>query len=293
MKIGFFAIGIGPLTQPELVKTVAVTTDRLGFSTLWAPEHVVLLAEYASHYPYSAGEFPMPVETPFGDPFTMLTYAAALTSKIRLATGICLVPEHNPLVLAKTVATADRLSGGRLVLGTGIGWLAEEFEAIGIPWERRAHRTREYIEAMRLLWSSEQASYSGEFVNFHGVLSYPKPARDGRVPVWFGGESGPALRRVAEYGDGWIGFNLSPDEAAPKIKRIEELLKANGRKRSEVEIGVSPYNKPMKPDDLKRYRDAGADEVALVVFDMPSTEREIIARLEQLAREFVEPAAKL
>lgn len=293
MKIGFFAIGIGPLTQPELVKTVAVTTDRLGFSTLWAPEHVVLLAEYASHYPYSAGEFPMPVETPFGDPFTTLTYAAALTSKIRLATGICLVPEHNPLVLAKTVATADRLSDGRLILGTGIGWLAEEFEAIGIPWERRAHRTREYIEAMRLLWSSEQSSYSGEFVNFHGVLSYPKPARDGRVPVWFGGESGPALRRVAEYGDGWIGFNLAPDEAAAKIKRIEELLKANGRKRSEVELEVSPYNKPMKPDDLKRYRDAGADEVALVVFDLPSTEREIVARLERLAREFVEPAAKL
>jgi probable F420-dependent oxidoreductase len=293
MKVGYFAVGIGPLTEPALIKAVALATERLGFSTLWAPEHVVLLSEYASHYPYSAGEFPMPVETPFGDPFTTLTYAAALTSKIRLATGICLVPEHNPLVLAKTVATADRLSGGRFILGTGIGWLEEEFQAIGVTWERRAHRTREYIEAMRLLWSSEQASYSGEFVNFRGALSYPKPARNRRVPVWFGGESGPALRRVAEYGDGWVGFNLTPDEAAPKIKRIEELLKACGRKRSEVELAVSPYMKPMKPDDLKRYRDLGVDEVPLVIFDIPPTEREIVAKIEQVARDFVEPAAKL
>jgi probable F420-dependent oxidoreductase len=293
MKIGYFALGIGPLTEPAMIKTVAQTTERLGFSTLWAPEHVVLLSEYASRYPYSAGEFPMPVETPFGDPFTTLTYAAAFTSKIRLATGICLVPEHNPLVLAKTVATADRLSGGRFILGTGIGWLEEEFEAIGVTWERRAHRTREYIEAMRLLWAKDQASsYSGEFVNFRGALSFPKPAHH-RVPVWFGGESGPALRRVAEYGDGWIGFNITPDEAAPKLRRIEELLKTAGRKRSDVELAVSPYMKPMTLDDLKRYRDLGVDEVAVVVFDIPATDREVVAKIEKVARDFVEPAAKL
>jgi probable F420-dependent oxidoreductase len=293
MRVGYFAIGMGPLTEPAMIKTVALATERVGFSTLWAPEHVVLLSEYASRYPYSEGEFPMPVDTPIGDPFTTLTYAAALTSKIRLATGICLVPEHNPLVLAKTVATLDRLSSGRFILGTGIGWLEEEFQAIGVTWERRAQRTREYIEAMRLLWSGEKASYSGEFVNFHGALSYPKPARNRRVPVWFGGESGPALRRVAEYGDGWIGFNLSVDEAAPKIKRIEELLKTGGRKRSDVEIAVSPYMKPMKPDDLKRYRDLGVDEVAMVNFDIPANERELVAKIEQIARDFVAPAAKL
>jgi probable F420-dependent oxidoreductase len=293
MKVGYFAVGIGPLTEPAMIKAVAVATERLGFSTLWAPEHVVLLSEYASRYPYSEGDFPMPVDTPFGDPFTTLTYAAALTSKIRLATGICLVPEHNPLVLAKVVATADRLSSGRFILGTGIGWLEEEFEAIGVTWERRSHRTREYIEAMRLLWSGERASYSGEFVNFRGALSYPKPARNRSVPIWFGGESGPALRRVAEYGDGWVGFNLTPDEAAPKIRRIEELLKACGRKRSDIELAVSPYGKPITKDDLKRYRDLGVDEVPLVNFDIPPSEKDLVARLEQLARDFVEPAAKL
>jgi probable F420-dependent oxidoreductase len=234
MRIGFFAIGMGRLAEPEWIRLVATNVERLGFSSLWAPEHVVLLDDYASRYPYSEGELPMPTETPISDPFPTLTYAAACTNRIRLATGICLVPEHNPLDLAKTVATVDRLSGGRFVLGVGIGWLAEEFVALGIPFERRAQRTREYIEAMRKLWGDERTSYNGEFVNFKNVRSYPKPVKGGRLPVWFGGESGPALRRVAEYGNGWIGFNLNPADAATKIRRIEELLKANGRKRTDV-----------------------------------------------------------
>src|ERR1700694_5250639 len=280
MKIGVLTAGLGKAAHPRTLRTIAEHAERLGFGTLWAPEHVVLFDRYTeSKYPYSQdGAFAAPSTIDWMDPFVALTYAAAFTSKIRLATGICLVPEHNPVVLAKAVATVDRLSSGRFILGTGIGWLEEEFQAIGVTWERRAQRTREYIEAMRLLWSGEKASYSGEFVNFHGALSYPKPARNRRVPVWFGGESGPALRRVAEYGDGWIGFNLSVDEAAPKIKRIEELLKTGGRKRSDVEIAVSPYMKPMKPDDLKRYRDLGVDEVALVNFDIPANERELVAK---------------
>ena len=124
------------------------------------------------------------------------------------------------------------------------------------------------------------------------MLSYPKPVSEKGVPVWFGGESNPALRRVAEYGDGWIGFNLLPDQAAAKIKRIEELLKANGRKRSDVQLAVSPYTNPIQPDDLKRYRDAGVDEIALLS-GRPGNEREMVARIEEMAREFVEPAAKL
>jgi probable F420-dependent oxidoreductase len=293
MNVGYFAVGIGPLAEATWVRAVAVNAERLGFSTVWAPEHVVLLEKYASKYPYSAGEFPMPVETPFADPFTTLAYVAACTSRVKLATGICLVPEHNPLVLAKTVATLDRLSGGRFILGVGIGWLAEEFQALGLSFERRAQRTREYIDVMRKLWAERRSSHNSEFVKFGDVLSYPKPANNRGVPVWFGGESGPALRRVAEYGDGWIGFNLSPDQAVAKIKRIEELLKANGRKRSDVKLAVSPYTNPIRPDDLKRYRDAGAEEVALIVFDPPSSERELVTRMEQMAREFVEPGMKL
>ena len=276
------------------MRTVATTAERLGFSTIWAPEHVVLLDEYASKYPYSSGKFPGPTDTPIADPFTTLAYAAACTTKIRLATGICLVPEHNPLVLAKTVATVDQLSGGRFIFifGVGVGWPAEEFEALGVPFERRGPRTREYVEVMRKLWTERSSSHQGEFVKFTNVLSYPKPVGDNGVPVWFGGESNPALRRVAEYGDGWIGFNLLPDEAAEKIKRIEELLRANGRNRSDVKLAVSPYTNPIKTDDLKRYRDAGVDEIALLA-GRPGTEVEMVERIEQMAREFVEPAAKL
>src|SRR5947209_10860467 len=169
MKVGFFSVGIGPTTEPKLLKIVAILAERLGFATLWAPEHVVLVNQYASKYPYSSGEFPGPPEIPIADPFTTLAYAAACTSTIRLGTGICLVPEHNPLVLAKTAATLDRLSGGRFILGAGVGWLAEEFQALGIPFERRAARTREYIDVMRKLWTEPASSHTGQFVNFDGV----------------------------------------------------------------------------------------------------------------------------
>src|SRR5215469_804868 len=292
MQAGYFSVGIGPTVNPEFERIIATTAERLGFSTLWAPEHVVLLEEYASKYPYSSGKFPAPADTPIADPFTTLAFAAACTSKIRLGTGICLVPEHNPLVLAKTVATVDRLSSGRFIFGVGIGWLAEEFQAGGISFDRRAQRTREYIEVMRKLWTERRSSHQGEFVNFTSVLSYPKPVSEKGVPVWFGGESGPALRRVAEYGDGWIGFNLLPDQAAAKIKRIEELLRANSRSRSDVYLAVSPYTNPIKTDDLKRYRDAGVEEIALLSGRL-GAEGEMVAGLEQMARDFVEPAAKL
>src|SRR5262249_10099502 len=196
---------------------LAATAERLGFASIWAPEHVVLLEQYGSKYPYSAGEFPLPTDTPFADPFTTLAFAAACTNRIKLATGICLVPEHNPLVLAKTVATLDRLSGGRLILGVGIGWLAEEFQALGLSFERRAQRTREYINVMRKLWAEAKSSYHGEFVSFPEVQSFPKP-HNNTVPVWFGGETPPALRRVGEYGDGGGGVYLFPLPGAAEKK---------------------------------------------------------------------------
>jgi probable F420-dependent oxidoreductase len=294
MKIGLFAIGTGKMAGGGLLKDVAAHAEKVGFATLWVPEHVVLLDQYASKYPYSAdGALPAQTNAPIFDPFISLATMAAVTSTIRLATGICLVPEHNPLVLGKVVATLDFLSGGRVVLGVGIGWLEEEFQAIGIPWERRAARTRECIEAMRKLWGEPVSEYRGEFVTFSDVRSYPKPARGANVPIFFGGESAPALRRVAEYGTGWVGFNLTPDEAGAKIRRIEELLKANGRNRSDVELAVSPYTKKVSADDLKRYRDAGVDELVLVNLRPPRAADETRKDIEQIAHDWVEPAMKL
>jgi probable F420-dependent oxidoreductase len=277
-----------------VMKALAESAERAGFSTLWAPEHVVLLDSYASRYPYREdGTLPAPTDAPIPDPFLALCTMGSATRKIRLATGICLVPEHNPLVLAKVVATLDTLTEGRVVLGVGIGWLEEEFRALGIPWERRAQRTRECIEAMRRLWGDPLSSYQGEFVNFENVRSFPKPVRGAALPVFFGGESGPALRRVAEYGNGWCGFNLNPAEAADKIRRIEALLKSNGRKRSDVELAVSPYTKPIVPDDLKRYRDAGVDEVVLVNTRAPRTPDEAQRSVAEAAGKWIDAAAKL
>ena len=294
MKIGFFAIGIGNLARPELISAVATNAERLNFATVWAPEHVVFLERFSSRYPYSRGHnLPITTEIPLLNPFVALTYAAAHTTRIRLATGICLVPEYNPLLLAKICATLDYLSGGRLVLGIGIGWLREEFDALGIPWEHRAQRTREYVEAMRCVWGNGR-SYSAEFVNFDGALSYPKPLKGAGLPVLVGGQTEAALKRAASYGNGWCGFNLTPEETAQAINRLRELLSANGRGTDGFEFSVSP-TADATPDDLKRYRDAGVDELYLTpVFQRPVASEADITRLaEELARVWVEPALKL
>lgn len=293
MKIGLFALGIGAGTYPDVVRAASESAERLGFSTLWAPEHVVLFDRRDSKYPYSEnGDFPLGADADWTDPFVTLTYAAAFTKRIRLATGICLVPEHNPLVLAKEIASLDRLAGGRFALGVGIGWSAEEFEALGIPFERRAARTREYIEVMRGLWADGVTSYHGEFVNFDNAGSYPRPPQGGKLPIIFGGESTPALRRVAEYGDGWYGFNLGPEQAKEKIAKLETLLKQNNRSLDDVEILVSPYAQRVTADDLKRYHELGVDEVVMLA-NLPEKASEVAGHVERVARDWVEPASRL
>jgi len=295
MKIGFFAIGIGNLARPELITATAVHAERLGFSTVWAPEHIVFLDRFSSRYPYSRGQdLPIRLDTPLLNPFVALTYAAACTKRIRLATGICIAPEYHPLLLGKLAASLDYLSGGRFALGIGVGWLEEEFKALGIPWERRARRTREYVEAMRRLWGNDPSEYKGEFAQFEGARSYPKPINGGGLPVLVGGQTEAALKRAAAYGDGWCGFNLTAAETSEKINRLRELLRANNRKAQGFEFSMSPLASST-PADLKSYRDAGVDELYLTpVFQRPlNTEAEVIKLLEEIARAWIEPASRL
>ena len=294
MKIGLLTAGIGKAAHPRILRTIAEHAERLGFGTLWAPEHVVLFDRYTeSKYPYSQdGAFAAPSTIDWMDPFVALTYAAARTSRIRLATGICLVPEHNPLVLAKVIASLDYLSGGRFALGVGVGWSAEEFAALGISFEKRAQRTREYIAAMRTLWGDESSSFHGEFVNFDAARCFPKPVQGGKVPIIFGGESLPALKRAAEYGTGWFGFNLDPKQAAAKIERLKGLIRERGRALSEVEIIVSPYMQRVAPTSLGAYHTAGVSEIVQLL-QIPEDEAKLPAVLEQMARDWVEPAARL
>ncbi|HUA32353.1 MAG TPA: TIGR03619 family F420-dependent LLM class oxidoreductase [Candidatus Binataceae bacterium] len=293
MKIGLFAMGIGVGARPLTVRRIAETAERTGFSTLWVGEHVVLFDHVDSKYPYSeSGDFGVPGGSDWLDPFITLTYAGAITNRIRLATGICLLPEHNPIVLAKEIATLDKLCGGRFIFGVGIGWSAEEFAALGIPFERRAHRTVEYLKVMRKLWSEDVTTFHGEFVNLERARSYPKPAQGGRLQVWFGGESAPAMRRVAEHGTGWHAFNLDPDEAREKIQKLHSLMREKGRDSKEVEIAVSPFRKRVTIDDLKRYRDAGVDEIVIVT-NPPENESETADWVERIAEKWIVPASKL
>ncbi|HXD91236.1 MAG TPA: LLM class F420-dependent oxidoreductase [Candidatus Binataceae bacterium] len=293
MQIGISGIGMGKGSRPRTLQLVAEHADRLGFATLWSPEHVVLFDHYESAYPYSDdGQFLAAGNIDLTDPFITMSYVAARTSRIRLATGICLVPERNPLILAKAIASVDSLSGGRVALGVGIGWSSEEFAALGIPFERRAQRTCEYIEVMRQLWREDKSSFKGEFVNFTDVRSYPKPTQRGGVPIIFGGESLPALRRVARYGNGWFSVKLTPDQLAAKLERLSALLKEQGRTLAEIELIVSPYEREVIRDDLRRYHELGVHEIIPFV-RMPTDERQIPAQLEQWARDWVDPAAAL
>ncbi len=290
MRIGMNIIGIGAGIDPDSIRTIAENAERLDFGTLWSGEHIVFVETFASKYPYTQdGALPGPVDSPLLSSYIALTYASAFTQRIRLATGITIVPEYNPLILAKEVMSLDRVSRGRFMLGVGIGWLEEEFQALGISWERRAARTNEYIAAMKVMWKEVRASFSGEFVNFKNAISMPKPTRD--IPIAVGGESLPALKRVARYGNAWYGYSLTPEQLEQKLKKLEQLLAENNRRLEEIEIIVHPPKRPSL-DQMKKYRELGVSELVFAPWG-PRDAQGNIKRLEELAREFVEPAAKL
>jgi probable F420-dependent oxidoreductase len=264
MKVGIHT-GFNGATPPELIADFGRVVEDRGFHSIWVPEHVIFFRDYASRYPYAAdGKIP---GNPDGvmEPLTALTFLAAHTERIRLGTGICLVPQRNPIYTAKQVADVDYLSQGRVDFGIGIGWLREEFEALGVRWERRADRTRECIAVMKTLWCDEVSSFKGEFFDLPECLQNPKPVQVPHPPLYFGGESEAALRRVADLGQGWFGYNLTPDRLGACLTQLDALLAEAGRKRSDVKIQVSPCGHT-DADMLARLRDMGVDQVVLPMF---------------------------
>lgn len=240
--------------------------DEAGFATLWVPEHVIFLPDYASRYPYSPdGKVP---GDPDGvlDPFTALTFVAANTSRVRLGTGICLVPQRQPIYTAKMVADLDYLSSGRVDFGIGIGWLAEEFDALGMDFANRAARCNEYVGAMKALWTQSPASFSGDTVHFDTVHFNPKPVQQPHPPIFVGGESEPALRRVAELADGWYGYNLTPEAFAERLDRLDGHLSRAGRSRDELKLYVSPNRTRIDQATVDAYAEAGAQQVIMPLF---------------------------
>jgi probable F420-dependent oxidoreductase len=224
---------------------------------------VVLVDRPISRYPYSAdGKIAVPAGADWLDPMLALSFIAAVTSRIRLATGVLLLPEHNPVLAAKQAATLDVLSGGRLTLGIGIGWSAEEFAALGIPFERRGRRAAEYVAAMRELWAKDVSSFSGEFARFDAVRVNPKPVRDRRIPVVVGGNSDAALRRAATFGDGWYGFNLPAGSVAERVAALDGHCRQRGRSLSDLTVAVALSDG--SPALLPGLADAGVTELVVV-----------------------------
>ncbi len=281
MQFGLHALGIGSGALPAVIEAVGSAADRRGFATLWAGEHVVMVDRPDSVYPYSDdGRIAVPGDADWLDPLAVLAFIAATTNRIRLATGVLLLPEHNPVIMAKQAASLDVLSKGRFVLGIGVGWSAEEFAALGVPFDGRGARTREYVEAMRSLWRDDPSSFAGKFVAFEEVRCFPKPVR-GTVPVVLGGNGERALERVARYGDGWYGFNLTLDEVPGRLEVLRAAAERHGRSTKPLRTAVSLADATVS--DLPRLAMLGVDEVVLVG-SPPQDPGDAATWVEELAR---------
>lgn len=237
MRFGLIFANTGMGASPGGARQLAVKAEQLGFESLWTVEHVVVPSGYESQYPYDrsgkmaggAEEFDLP------DPLIWLAYVAAATERIRLGTGILILPQRNPLVVAKEVATLDALSGGRVILGTGVGWLREEFEALGVPFEDRGRRHDDYVAAMRALWTEDKATFSSTYASFERCISRPRPVH-GSIPIVIGGHTPPAARRAARIGDGFFPGSGSIDELRAAFTSMHEECRVLGRDPSEVEL---------------------------------------------------------
>jgi probable F420-dependent oxidoreductase len=256
-----------PMTTPELLWAVGRESEARGISTIWVGEHVVLFEEYASQYPYAAdGRVPAPSGSGLLEPLVTLSYLAACTETVRLGTAMLLLPQRNPVYTAKEVSSLDWLSGGRVDLGIGVGWLKEEFDALNVPWEHRGARTDEYLEVLRTLWCDDTSSYKGETFTLIDCEMFPKPIQQPHPPIHIGGETNAALRRAARMSQGWHTFNRSPAELAEGLAILDPLLDAAGRSRSDLRITVCPYFNQLTPELVAEYAEAGADAVSALFF---------------------------
>jgi probable F420-dependent oxidoreductase len=266
MKFGLsFASSIapGPVAALELCKRA----EGMGFDSVWAAEHVVLPAKIESRYPYTAdGVIPVANDTPIPDPLIWLAYVAAAVPSMKLGTCILILPQRNPLVLAKELATLDHLSGGRVELGIGVGWLKEEFEALGVPWARRGARTNEYMAALRTLWSGPEVAFSGEFIDFPKVTVSPRPAA-GSIPIIVGGDSPAAVRRAATLGDGFYPGTSDPKVLEEMIKELHRLAIEAGRDPSDIAVHVNcNINAINSVKDIEHYQKIGVSRVLVPSF---------------------------
>lgn len=261
MKFGLRYASLGRYSNGADAVALAQAAEAAGFESIWTVEHVVVPHAYQSRYPYSpTGRMGSGLEDfPIPDPLIWLAYVASATRTIKLGTAILILPQRNPVVTAKAVATLDHMAGGgRVLLGIGVGWLAEEFATLGVPFEDRGARTDEYVAAMRALWSEDCASFHGRFVSFDRVFCRPLPAAR-RIPIIVGGDTKAAARRAGRLGDGYFPARGLPTELFDEMRRAAE---AAGRNPADIEITVSA---PSDPSEIEALAQRGISRVAVPV----------------------------
>lgn len=258
--------------------------EAVGLASLWFPEHVVFVKDATSRYPYDEGGQP-PVGRRPGvyDPLIAIAVAATVTTTLRFGTGILVLPQREPVTCAQQLVAVDHASQGRFDLGIGVGWLREEFEALGVPWARRGARTDEYVEVLRKLWTDEVVDHHGEFASFAGVQAWPKPVQQPGPPVWVGGNTHPAVDRAGRLGDGWFGWRLTPDEVAERLARLRGAAEAAGRPADAVGVKIGlPW--PGDLGELRAYADALAElGVGELLVAPAAPGRDVRDRLDELA----------
>jgi probable F420-dependent oxidoreductase len=276
MRFGLFGLNFGACADPALQVRVAVAAEEVGFESVWTGEHVAM--------PVRDNPVPTPPETPFLDSLVALANVAAHTRRLRLGTGILVLPHHNPLLLAKALTTLDLVSGGRLIAGFAGGYVEAEFRALGVSFTERGAITDEYLEVIRILWTEELPRFAGRFAAFEGIRFEPKPHQRPHPPIVVGGHAPPALRRAARLGDGWYGFGLTVEAAAPLVENLRRLRAATGR--PPLEISLTTFE-PLTPPLVAQAARAGIDR--LIVMPRVPAER-LEATVRALGAELVRAA---
>lgn len=280
MKIGVFLLTSDPTTDPAVI---AKRAEDLGFASFWVPEHPIIPKTFSTGYPGSRdGNIPEGAKR-IADPFVALARASAVTTTIQLGTGICLVPERNPLLLAKEIASLDQYSGGRFLFGIGAGWLKEESEIMGGDFAHRWTQTREAILAMKQLWTTDESEYHGQYYNFPPVISFPKPARKPHPPVLLGGSSKHVFKRIVDWGDGWVPTISSAEQISRGRATLDELATQVGRDPKSIPIfafgGPGQFRSREKIEELLQ---AGADHATIWI--KSTTKAEALTELEEIAQ---------
>jgi probable F420-dependent oxidoreductase len=262
------------------VAFMARKAEELGFESFWCAEHPFIPVQSASRFPGSEDGIIPESYSHFVDPFVALARASGVTKTMKLGTGIVLVPERHPLLLAKEISTLDLFSGGRFLFGIGAGWLREETEIMGGDFDHRWSQARESILAMRELWTKPEAEFHGKYYNFPPVKSYPKPVQKPHPPVILGGFAKNVLQRVVAWGDGWLPNRITPEQLRESRTTLDKLAQDAGRDPSAITISV--YGQPAERDLIQRFHDAGADRV-VVRPPTAKTEPEMAVGLERIA----------